>query len=118
MSLKNLMKSEDIKSFEHIRYTFIDGVCYRVCNPFRDAITFLIPITTPEDEYERDRAAIDSGVDILLPSISGSSTDPNELRDHFYDVTFVDKTGFPEMPPYMKSVIGNKESHVETWDDA
>jgi hypothetical protein len=103
-----MIKLDSVQQFEHIRYSFIDGVCYRVCNPFRDAITFLIPITTPEDEYEKDRAIIDSGIEVMMPSMS--SEDPNADRDHFSEVMFEDKTGFPEPNVRITSVIGNDKT--------
>lgn len=102
-----MIKLEHISKYEHIRYTFIDGVCYRVCNPFRDAITFLIPISTPEAEYDKDRALIDSGVNIIFPSIIEATEDTNALRDHFSEVVFEDRTGFPEPNTRITSVIGN-----------
>lgn len=45
------------------------------------------------------------------------SEDPNADRDHFSEVMFQDKTGFPEPNTRITSVIGNDKSQVETWDD-
>jgi hypothetical protein len=103
------MNLSGTKFYEHIEYAFIDGVCYRVCRPFRDAIIFLIPIITPEDEYQKDQAIIDSGMDIMFPSMR--SKDPNEARDHFAEVMFEDKTGFPEPEQRITSVIGTPEGY-------
>ncbi len=106
-----MIKLDSVQQFEHIRYSFIDGVCYRVCRPFDNAITFLIPIITPEDEYQKDLAIIDSGMEIMMPSMR--SEDPNEARDHFAEVMFEDKTGFPEPNARITSVIGTPEGYRE-----
>lgn len=75
----------NLNKYKHIEYSFIDGVCFRVCRPFTNDQIFLVPIITPEDEYEKDKARI---IIPMFPTVNDPSGDPNELRDHIENPAF------------------------------
>jgi hypothetical protein len=59
----------EIKEYKHIKYTEKDGTLHRVCHPFGDEMTFLVPIRSLEEEYNNDLRIAKEKQQVLYPDI-------------------------------------------------